>query len=115
MSLLLRGEGKDGRGGQTNRLLPIMKRRVRATEMPRFTTTAASNGNRNSFTGALQGDDQIMLQRKIVSPIPSQQPVTDHQHRQQNTQSIGQKQCDISMEEGKSLFDSSLVGFCLYF
>ena len=43
MSLLLRGEGKDGRGGQTNRLLPIMKRRVRATEMPRFTTTAASN------------------------------------------------------------------------
>jgi hypothetical protein len=83
--------------------------------MPRFTTTAVCNGNRNTFTGALQGDDQIMLQRKIVSPIPSQQPVSDQKHRQQNSQSIGQKHCVVSMEEGKPLFDSSLIGFCLYF
>lgn len=113
MSLLLRGEGKDGRGGQTNRLLPNMKRRVLATGMPRFTTTAS--GNRTSSTGALLGDDQIMLQRKIVSPIPSQQQVSDHQLRQENAQSIGQKKCVISMEEGKHLFEYSFRVFCLYF
>jgi len=86
-----------------------MKRRVLATGMPRFTTTVT--GNRNSSTGALLCDDQIMLQRKIVSPIPSQQQDSDHQLRQQNAQSIGQKQCAVSMEEGKHLFESSSSTF----
>lgn len=108
MSLLLRGEGKDGRGGQTNRLLPNMKRRVQAAGMPRFNPCNVNNGNRNLSTGGLLGDDQIMLQRKIVSPIPTQQQVVDHQHRQQSTHRMEQKQCVISMEEGKPDFTKLL-------
>jgi len=99
MSLLLRGGGgKDARGGQTSRPtvpnnnLLGLKRRDPA---PRFTSSGPSNHGMRLLSTDITGGDstQVMLQRKVVTPNPSQRQLVGQ--KQQGEQQHGV----ISMEE----------------